>query len=386
MIRNKLETCIGVLGGGQLGRMLALEARKMGFRVVMWTNEDSSGAARLADHIITESFNSTEAFKEFVHLVDVATVEFENIPSDLMEALAKEIPLMPDAHSVAICQNREKEKSFLAEHGIPTAPFRVVDSALSLHDALQHIAGDVILKTIESGYDGKGQMLVLGDTQLPDVENIWREFGDGRAIVEQKIDLAAELSVIVVRSQDGETVSYDPSENQHQNHILDISIIPARMPASLLNEAKEIAIQVAQDLNYVGVLGVEFFLDQSGKLRVNEMAPRPHNSGHHTLDACETSQFEQQLRVICHLPLGSTRLLKPAVMLNLLGDLWPAPNKPPEWAPVLATPGAKLHLYGKKIAKPRRKMGHVTFLADTLDIALERVNVCKKYYGMDQAS
>jgi len=382
-MHKESETCIGVLGGGQLGRMLALEARRMGFRVVKWTNGDCSGAARLADDIITESFQSKEAYQQFVRSVDVATVEFENIPCDLMEALAKEVPLMPSVGSVAICQNREHEKSFLAEHGIPTAQFRIVDDALSLKAALQSIPGDVILKTVESGYDGKGQLLVPDGVQRPDAEEIWREFGGGRAIVEQKIDLAAELSVIVVRSQKGETVTYDPAENQHINHILDISIVPARLPDDLLNEARGIATQVAQSLNYIGVLGVEFFLDQSGKLLVNEMAPRPHNSGHHTLDACETSQFEQQLRVICNLPLGSTRLLKPAVMLNLLGDLWPAPNQPPEWSPLLAIQGTTLHLYGKKVAKPRRKMGHVTFLADTIDIALERANTCKKYYAMD---
>ncbi len=380
---KNLETCIGVLGGGQLGRMLALEARRMGFQVVMWTNGDDSGAARLADHVIIESFDSESAYAQFLSLSDVVTVEFENIPFDLIERISKEVPLMPSAYSVSICQNREKEKSFLLESGIPTAKFCIVDNAESLGEALQEISGDVIVKTVESGYDGKGQMQVSGETPLTDLPKIWEEFGGGNAIVEQKIDLAAEISVIVVRAQDGETVTYDPAENQHVNHILDISIVPARLPQDLQDKAKTIAKQVAEKLKYVGILGVEFFVNQAGELLVNEMAPRPHNSGHHTLDACETSQFEQQLRVVCNLPLGSTALLKPAVMLNLLGDLWPDAHTAPDWSSILSTPGAALHLYGKREARAGRKMGHVTFIADDIDTALEHALCCKKYYNID---
>ncbi len=375
------ETCIGVLGGGQLGRMLALEARRMGYQVLMWTGGDVSGAARLADHILTEPFDCENTLEEFIRMVDVATVEFENIPKELLEKVAQHIPLMPSMRAVAICQNRELEKSFLAENGIPTAKFKIVDDAPGLQSALQEIPGDVILKTVESGYDGKGQLLVKDDADRPSPEQIWENFGGGRAIVEQRINLAAELSVMVVRNQDGNAVTYDPAENQHKNHILDLSIVPARMPDTLIEEAQQVARQVAEALEYVGVIGVEFFLDQQGTLLVNEMAPRPHNSGHHTLDACESSQFEQQLRAICNLPLGGTGMLKPAVMWNLLGDIWPSATTAPDWSPILSTPGAKLHLYGKSEARPGRKMGHVTFLDDSVYEAMANAQVCMKAYS-----
>ena len=378
------ETCIGVLGGGQLGRMLALEARRMGFRVVKWTNGDVSGAARLADHVLTAPFSCKETLEEFIHYSDVATVEFENIPVDLLETIAARRPLMPGAHAVAICQNRELEKSFLAGNDIPTAAFRLVDDAASLEKALHQIQGDVILKTVESGYDGKGQLLVREGPDRGSAADIWKAFGGGRAIVEKRIHLAAELSVMVVRAQDGTIVTYDPAENHHRDHILETSIVPARLPAERLEDARKIATRVAEALDYIGVLGVEFFLDDKGALLVNEMAPRPHNSGHHTLDACKCSQFEQQLRVICGLPLGSTELLKPAVMWNLLGDLWPAETTPPDWSPILRTPGAKLHLYGKSHAHPRRKMGHVTFTGDSVEDALQLAHTCMAHDGMTQ--
>lgn len=377
------QTCVGVLGGGQLGRMLALEARRMGFRVIQWTGGDTSGAAKLADEAMTASFDCEDTLEKFISLCDVVTVEFENIPSALLEKVSARLPLMPGVRAVAICQNREMEKSFLAENGIPTAKFRIVDNARELESALLDIPGDVILKTVESGYDGKGQMMVPDGADRPGAAEIWQAFDGGRAIVEQKIDLAAELSVMVVRSQSGDVVTYDPAENVHRNHILDTSTVPARMPDKLTKEAKSVATRVAEALDYVGVLGVEFFLDRSNTLLVNEMAPRPHNSGHHTLDACETSQFEQQLRAICGLPLGSTRMLKPAVMWNLLGDIWPSATTAPDWSPILSTPGAKLHIYGKSEARVGRKMGHVTFLADTIEEAMSRAQACMKAYSWD---
>lgn len=376
------EPCIGVLGGGQLGRMLALEARRMGYRVMMWTGGDDSGAARLADIVLLDSFDSDTAFETFTSTASVVTVEFENIPRDLINRVAEKVPVMPSTKAVSICQNREREKTFLRENGIPTTEFEVVKGVADLELALEKISGDVIIKTLEDGYDGKGQLLVKDDGERKSAQEIWEEFGGHDAIVEQRIDLAGELSVICVGGQDGEVLTYDPAENEHVNHILDVSIVPARLSVELQREVQEIARDVTVALGYVGVMGVEFFIDKAGKLLVNEMAPRPHNSGHHTIDACATSQFEQQLRVVCGLPLGSTRLIQPVVMLNLLGDIWPAPNEFPDWTPIHETPGAKLHLYGKAEARTGRKMGHVSFTAATVEEALEQANAIKAVYGM----
>ena len=376
------EPCIGVLGGGQLGRMLALDARRMGYRVMMWTGGDDSGAARLADIVLLDSFDSDSAFETFTNTATVVTVEFENIPSALINKVAEKVPVMPSTKAVSICQNREREKIFLRENGIPTTAFEIVRTVSELETALEKIPGDVIIKTLEDGYDGKGQLLVKDDSERKSAAAIWEEFGGHDAIVEQRINLAAELSVICVGGKDGEVVTYDSAENEHVNHILDISIVPARLSAELQNQVQSIAKDVTKALGYVGVMGVEFFIDQDGQLLVNEMAPRPHNSGHHTIDACATSQFEQQLRAICGLPLGSTRLIQPVVMLNLLGDIWPAPTEFPDWTPIHETPGAKLHLYGKSEARKGRKMGHVNFTASTVEEALEQANAIKRFYKM----
>lgn len=382
MEQHTSETCIGVLGGGQLGRMLALDARRMGYRVMMWTGGDDSGAARLADIVLTDPFDSKSAFIKFTTTANLATVEFENIPSELIEKIGTKIPVMPANSAVSICQDREKEKNFLRSHQIPTTDFEIVNDASSLQTALEKIPGDVILKTLRDGYDGKGQLLIKDDASRLSAEEIWQEFGDHDAILEKRIQLKSELSVICARGQDGETIAYDPAENEHRNHILDVSIIPARISEALSQQAQEIAIKITQSLDYIGVLGVEFFVDQDDNLLVNEIAPRPHNSGHHTIDACATSQFEQQIRAVCSLPLGSTRLIEPAVMLNLLGDIWTSPTTQPDWSPVHRIPGAKLHLYGKSHAKPGRKMGHITFTAPTIKEALAHVATIKQAYGI----
>jgi len=308
--------------------------------------------------------------------------EFENIPKELIERVSEHVPVMPSIFAVSVCQNREREKTFLRDNGIPTTAFEIVKTACELEQALVKISGDVILKTVESGYDGKGQLLVRDDENRGSAEKIWEEFGGHHAIVEQRIDLAGELSVICVGGQDGEVLTYDPAENEHRNHILDVSIVPARLSAELQQQVQKIAKEVTVALGYVGVMGVEFFIDQKGELLVNEMAPRPHNSGHHTIDACATSQFEQQLRAITGLPLGSTKLIQPVVMLNLLGDIWPAPTEAPDWTPIHKTPGAKLHLYGKYEARAARKMGHVTFTAPTIEEALKQANAIKQVYNM----
>ena len=384
MMNPGSEVWIGILGGGQLGRMLALEARRMGFRVLMWTGGDTSGAATLADLVLTDPFDSAAAFEQFVGRAHVATVEFENIPASLLEAVSKRLALMPGTSAVATCQHREREKRFLAASGIPCAGFHVIENAAMLREALAALPGDAILKTAEFGYDGKGQIPIRAGMPDAELDQLWGDFASARAVLEEKIDLAAELSVIVVRGRNGELETFDPAENQHRHHILDVSIVPARLPLALLDQARQAAKDIAVALDYVGVLGVEFFLCTDGRLLVNEMAPRPHNSGHHTLDACETSQFEQQLRAIGSMPLGSTRLIEPAVMWNLLGDLWADPATPPDWTPVLKTPGAKLHLYGKDRASKGRKMGHVTFTAATLEAAIGHANACRQAFGYDE--
>lgn len=374
---------IGVLGGGQLGRMLALEARRAGFRILQWTGGDTSGAADLADLTLTEPFDSEKALATFLDKAEVATVEFENVPRGLLETLGERIPVHPTAHAVATCQHREREKTFLSTHGIPCASFHLVDSAGSLATSLAALPGDAILKTAEFGYDGKGQLALAQGTPEPELAKIWSDFGCERAVLEEQVPLAAELSVLVVRNTAGQMVTYDPAENRHHNHILDLSIVPARLPVEVLEKARRMALAVAESLDYVGLLAVEFFLATDGRLLVNEMAPRPHNSGHHTLDACECSQFEQQLRSICGLPLGSPRLLQPTVMWNLLGDLWPDATTPPDWSPILSTPGATLHLYGKSEARPGRKMGHVTITAPTIDEALVHAKACRQALGWE---
>ena len=373
---------IGILGGGQLGRMIALEGRRMGFHVLNWTGGDVSGAAETADRVIEDPFDSPRALEDFISSVDVATVEFENIPAALMEAVEKRIPLMPGSHAVATCQHRVREKRFLDDNGFPCAKFKIVAAAAELVDGMQALDCDTILKTAEFGYDGKGQLAIDQGTSPDNLQELWTNFGATRAVLEEKVSLAAELSVIVARSTSGEMVAFDPAENVHRNHILDLSIVPARLPEGTLRDAAAIASKVTEKLNYIGILAVELFLTTDGRLLINELAPRPHNSGHHTLEACHTSQFEQLLRVITRLPLGSPKLIKPTVMMNLLGDLWPGPNTPPDWTQLLSTPGAQLHLYGKSEARPGRKMGHVTVLADDIDTALQQVATCRQHLGL----
>lgn len=373
------DLTLGVLGGGQLGRMLAMETRRMGLRIVSWTGTQDVGPAVLADDAITESFDSATAFATFQRQVDVATVEFENIPKSLLEELENRLPLAPGSRAVSICQHREREKRFLSSNGFPCPHHSIVDSTESLSRALQELPGSHgILKTAEFGYDGKGQQVVHRDAEA---EETWSAFDTPRAVLEERVDLAGEVSIMVVRDSDGQVAAYDPAENTHRNHILDLSIIPARLPSEILQEAREIGVAVAEALQYRGILGIEFFLTQDGRLLVNEMAPRPHNSGHHTLDACETSQFEQQARVALGLPIGGTASLTPSVMWNLLGDLWPTPLQAPDWTSILQTPGAKLHLYGKKEARHGRKMGHVTFTAPTQEEALARAQRCREAFS-----
>jgi 5-(carboxyamino)imidazole ribonucleotide synthase len=368
---------LGVIGGGQLGRMLALAARRMAIRTAIWTGGLEAPAVDVADEVIDLPFDDPQALARFCEVATVATVEFENIPQQTLEAVAACLPLHPSPRAVGISQNREREKNFLHENGIPCADFEVVSNSAELAAAMRNMAGPCVLKTASFGYDGRGQIKLSGSEDAADV---WKTFDSSRGVLEAWIPFEKEISVMVARSVDGTVVSYDPAENQHRSHILDLSIVPARVPATVADEAAAIARKVVEALDYCGIMGVEFFLKTDGSLLVNEIAPRPHNSGHHTLDACATSQFEQQLRMVLGMPAGSTKLLSPVAMLNLLGDLWPEETSPPDWRPLFADGNAFLHLYGKRHATLRRKMGHANFLGDTAEDALRRATTLKEHW------
>ena len=364
---------LGILGGGQLGRMLCLEARRMGYRTVVWSGIEGGPSAPVegvADVVINRGFDAADALAEFAGQVDVVTFEFENIPRETIEELEKKVLLRPAGGNVAICQHRRAEKMFLRNNDIPCAPFEVIESLDELKKAYAEIGPDAVLKTAAFGYDGKGQVrLRPGD----DPADAWIEIGGEPSVLEGFVDFECEMSVIIARTADGSIELFPPAENQHRHHILDLSLVPARVREESMEEAFDIAINIVSSLDYVGLLAVEFFVLGSGEVLVNEMAPRPHNSGHYTMDGCLTSQFEQQLRAVCGLPLGSTELFNFTVMLNLLGDMWRGEPRTLDTAAIFDTPGTSLHLYGKGDPGERRKMGHVNLVGeeDTYEIALE---------------
>tara|TARA_Y200000002_G_scaffold382868_1_gene401773 strand:+ start:2359 stop:3513 length:1155 start_codon:yes stop_codon:yes gene_type:complete len=378
-MNNGSDLWIGILGGGQLGRMLSLDARRMGYKVLTWTGGDRSGAAATADQLLDEPFEDKAALEKFTNKVGVATVEFENLPQSTLEEVEQRIPLYPSSEAVSICQHREREKTFLSQNSFACANFRIAEDLLSFKTGLKELTCDVIVKTAEFGYDGKGQLKLMFGLSDEEIDQAWKSLGGGRVVIEEFISLETEVSVLVARNKNGQVATYDPVENIHRNHILDISIVPARVSENILSEAKKLALAVAESLDYIGILAVEFFLSSDGRLLINEIAPRPHNSGHHTINACVCSQFENQARAISGLPLGSTRLLSPVVMMNLLGDLWPEKNSYPDWSAITNIPDASLHLYGKREARKGRKMGHATFLGQTMEevlIKLDSVRGC----------
>ena len=366
------DAWIGVMGGGQLGRMLSLASRKMGVSVLAWTGGDRSGAASTADRIIDKAFDDPSALEDFTQSVGAATVEFENLPVETLKQVEGKIPLRPGSQAVSICQHREREKKFLSENGFACANFRLAHDLDSFSEGIKQIGTPLIVKTAEFGYDGKGQLRLSDQLSQNDIEEAWKTFEGGRVVIEECISLDTELSVLVARDSKGNTVHYDPVENIHRNHILDISIVPARIPTEIQKSASDTALEIAQSMNYVGMLAVEFFVSSDGRLLVNELAPRPHNSGHHTIDACFSSQFEQQARATADIPLGCPQLLSPVIMINLLGDLWQDPLTPPDWNEILAIKGTSLHLYGKREARPGRKMGHINILADSVEECLKK--------------
>ena len=370
---------IGMLGGGQLGRMFTIAARSMGYEVIVLDPDAESPAGKLAtDHVCAEYMDQA-ALDYISRTCDVVTTEFENVPASTLEALAKSCPVRPGAQSVLITQDRIHEKTFLRDKAFPTAPFATVKSEADLEPGLNTVKTPAILKVSRFGYDGKGQYAV---DSLSDLNDAWQALQGNESVLEQRVPLDMEVSVVLARGTDGQTVTYPVAENIHQNGILDVSMVPARINSSVSEQVNEMATRIASELDYIGVMAVEFFIS-NGQLLVNEIAPRPHNSGHYTLDASVTSQFEQQVRAVCGLPLGDTHLLSPVVMVNLIGDLWQE-NKPPAWEALLSHVNAKLHLYGKREARPGRKMGHYNVLAPELQDALELAAEIKTQLGHGQ--
>ena len=358
---------IGVLGSGQLGRMFAIAARRMGYRVHTFSPDDDTPTGQVADVEVTASYDDLDALRAFARNVHVVTFEFENVPIEAVDAVEEYAPVRPAGVALHTAQQRAREKTFLADHGFPTAPFARALTLDELWAAVTQVGTPAVVKTAAFGYDGKGQHKIATPA---DVEQVWRAIGHQEAIVEKFVSLQAEMSVIAARGLDGDIVEYAPFENRHRNHILDLTTCPAALPQPVLHRASQITRAILDELQYVGLLCVEFFVTTDGDLLVNELAPRPHNSGHLTFDASVTSQFEQQVRAICGLPLGSTELLRPAAMANLLGDLWV--DGEPNWAAACRFPDVKLHLYGKTEPRPGRKMGHLTATGRSVAEAQER--------------
>ncbi len=364
---------VGVLGSGQLGRMLALAARRMGYRIHTFSPERDTPTGQVADREIVASYDDLDAVRAFAADVDVVTLEFENIPAATVEAIAAHIPVRPGGAVLHTTQHRIREKTFLRDAGFPVTRFRPIATRDDLREGLAAFGYPAILKTADFGYDGKGQAAIAAPDEA---DAAFAAFAGRAAILEAFVDFAREVSVVAARGLDGSFGHFGVVENSHAHHILDTTVAPAAVPPETARDAVAIARGILDALGVVGVACVEFFLTHGGALIVNEIAPRPHNSGHFTVDACATSQFEQQLRAVCGLPLGATEQLRPAAMANLLGDLWQAGE--PDWAAACAFPHVKLHLYGKATPRPGRKMGHLTALAGGTDDALRTVRSARE--------
>ena len=359
---------IGVLGGGQLGRMFAMSARRLGYRVHSLAPEQDTPTGQVADVEVVAAYDDIDRIREFARSVDVVTFEFENVSAAAVAAAEESAIVRPNGRALALTQHRLREKTFLRDLGLPVTPFAAVRGEEDLERAVCEVGRPAVLKTAAFGYDGKGQVAIGPGTHLGEA---WASIGRSEAILEAFIDLDREISVVAARGVDGSVEAFVPFENAHRHHILDVSVAPAGVSVAIANQATEITRAVLTHLDYVGLLCVEFFVARDGRLLINELAPRPHNSGHLTIEACRTSQFEQQLRAICGFPLGSPALLQPAAMANLLGDEWS--DGEPNWEAALALSDVKLHLYGKAAPRVGRKMGHLTALAATPQAARERV-------------
>ena len=364
---------IGILGSGQLGRMLALAARPMGYRVHVLSPEPGSPAGQVADVEVVAAYEDLDVVRQFAQAVDVVTYEFENVPVETAVTCTQFTPLFPGTHVLRVAQNRLREKQFMRDNDLPVTPFAGVNSLADLERGLAIVGCPAVLKTAVSGYDGKGQVKI---NQPDEAAGAWAMIGGKTAVVEAWVDFEREVSVVAARGLDGSFAHYGLIANEHCDHILDVSVAPVLVGSVVEETAVELVRRLMEALEVVGVLCVEFFLTAAGPLFINEIAPRPHNSGHLTIEGCLTSQFEQQLRAVCGLPLGDTRYVRPVAMANLLGDLWAMGE--PDWTAVLHDPHIKLHLYGKKEARPGRKMGHLTALGETVEEAERRVREARK--------
>ena len=365
------DAMLGMLGGGQLGRMFTLAAHSMGYRVTVLDPDPLSPAGAIADVHLKAAYQDREALQQLADTCVAVTTEFENVPADSLRWLASHCAVRPGGDAVAVAQDRIREKAFFRACNLGVAPYAVIESDADIAKAPASLFPG-ILKRARFGYDGKGQVRVAN---ADEARKAFKDMGSESCVLEQRIALKCEISAVVARGADGPGRSFPVSENRHRMGILDVSIVPARVAPELAKQGEEWALRIADKLNYCGVLAVEFFVTESGELLVNEMAPRPHNSGHYTSDACVTSQFEQQVRTLCGLPLGDTKLLSPVVMVNLLGEAWQ--QGAPQWDRVLNLPDAKLHLYGKHEARGGRKMGHYTVLDHSAEAALQKALITR---------
>ena len=357
-----------MLGSGQLGRMFAIAARELGYRIQIFSPDNDTPAGHIADREWTAPYEDLDTVREFARGVDVVTFEFENVLSMTTQAVAEIVPVRPGGSVLHITQHRLREKNFLRENGFPVTPFRRITTLVDLQSAVRDLGLPAVLKTASFGYDGKGQTKVRSESELA---GAFAALAGAEGIYEAFVDFEKEVSVVAARTIGGEFKAFPVFENAHENHILDVTFGPAAISPNLAREAEELARGILEKIDVVGLLTVEMFVTRDGRLLVNELAPRTHNSGHLTIDACVTSQFEQQVRAVCGLPLGATDLQQPAAMANLLGHLW-ARGKP-NWAAALADPYVKLHLYGKAEARVGRKMGHLTATGATVEAAVARV-------------
>ena len=363
---------IGVLGSGQLGRMFAIAARELGYRIQIYSPENDTPAGHIADREWTAPYDDLDQVRAFARGVDVVTFEFENVLSVTTEAVAEFAPVRPAGHILHITQQRLREKTFLRDQGFPVPPFRRVQSREDMLAAVEEIGAPGVLKTASFGYDGKGQVKVANAAEA---HSAWESLRGAEGIYEAFVDFEKEISVVAARALSGECRAFSVFENAHADHILDVTFAPAALSEKRARDAVDLAAGILEKLGVVGLLTVEMFVTRDGRLLVNELAPRTHNSGHLTIDACVTSQFEQQVRAVCGLPLGATELTQPAAMANLLGQLWNAGE--PNWPAALRDPFVKLHLYGKAEPRQGRKMGHLTATGATAGEAVERVTAAR---------